>query len=674
MEIYVANNSGFCFGVKRAIKLAENTLNENQNDEKVYSYGDLIHNPQVVEKFDKKGLKVINDFEKEKKGTIVLRSHGIHPNIKKKMIEYGHKCIDCTCPVLLNIYRKIEKKVENGYEIIIIGDKNHPEIKAMVGYCGEKYYVINTKEEAEMIKNKKNLYIISQTTNLVEKFFQFSDIIKGRNENVVIENTICDATSKRQNSCEEISKKVDCMIVIGGYSSSNTNKLYDVAKKHCKNVYRIETFLDLPLKDMVKYKKIGLTAGASTPDWLIEEVVEGMEILSKDEFMEQIEGSIKKIYPRDIVKGTIIYVTETEVMVNIGYRSDGIIKLDELSSDITKKPKDLFHEGQEIDVYVIKLDDGEGNVVLSTRRVESLKDWQNLVEKFNNKELVEAEVVKEVKGGLLATVDGINAFIPASHITTSFVKDFAPFIGKKFECAIINLDERKKKVVLSRREVEEKELNEKLDLAWSKLSVDDVLTGTVRKLTDFGAFVNLGDVDGLIHVSDISWNRIKKPSDILSVGDKVEVVILKLNRERNRISLGLKQLTKKPFELFLENNSVGDVVTGTVINLVDFGAFVKLKENVEGLVHISQISHDHIEKASDVLNIGDEVEVKIINIDEENQKISLSIKELLEKLVVETVEEEQHEQEAVVEEEQEEAKFENQELDNSIGALLDIEL
>mgnify|MGYP000512195553 FL=1 len=221
-----------------------------------------------------------------------------------------------------------------------------------------------------------------------------------------------------------------------------------------------------------------------------------MEILSKDEFMEQIEGSIKKIYPRDIVKGTIIYVTETEVMVNIGYRSDGIIKLDELSSDITKKPKDLFHEGQEIDVYVIKLDDGEGNVVLSTRRVESLKDWQNLVEKFNNKELVEAEVVKEVKGGLLATVDGINAFIPASHITTSFVKDFAPFIGKKFECAIINLDERKKKVVLSRREVEEKELNEKLDLAWSKLSVDDVLTGTVRKLTDFGAFVNLGDVDG----------------------------------------------------------------------------------------------------------------------------------------------------------------------------------
>ncbi len=653
MEIYIANNAGFCFGVKRAVKLAEKTLNENQNNEKVYSYGELIHNPQVVEKFNKNGLKVIDDFEKEEQGTIVLRSHGIHPNIKKKMVELGHRYIDCTCPVLLNIYKKIEKKVENGYEIIIIGDKNHPEIKAMIGYCG---------------------YIISQTTNLVEKFFQFSDIIKGKNENVIIENTICDATSKRQNSCEEISKRVDCMIVIGGYSSSNTNKLYDVAKKHCKNVYRIETFLDLPLKDMAKYKKIGLTAGASTPDWLIEEVVEGMEILSKDEFMEQIEGSIKKIYPRDVVKGTIIYVTETEVMVNIGYRSDGIIKLDELSSDVTKKPKDLFHEGQEIDVYVIKLDDGEGNVVLSTRRVESLKDWQNLVEKFNNKELVEAEVVKEVKGGLLATVDGINAFIPASHITTSFVKDFTPYIGKKLECAIINIDERKKKIVLSRREVEEKELQEKLDLAWSKLAVGDVLRGTVRKLTDFGAFVNLGDVDGLIHVSDISWNRIKKPSDILSVGDEVEVIILKLNRERNRISLGLKQLTKKPFELFLENNSVGDVVTGTVINLVDFGAFVKLKENVEGLVHISQISHDHIEKASDVLNIGEEVQVKIINIDEENQKISLSIKELLEKPVEEPVEEEKNEEEVVIEEEKEETKFENQELDNSIGALLDIEL
>lgn len=671
MEIYIANNAGFCFGVKRAIKLAEKTLDEIKQN--VYSYGELIHNPQVVKRFNEKGLKVINNFESEDKGTIVLRSHGIHPKIKKKMEEFGHKHIDCTCPVLLNIYRKIEKKVEEGYEIIIIGDKNHPEIKAMIGYCGEKYCVVNTKEEAEMIKNKKNLYIISQTTNLVEKFFRFSDIIKDRNKNVIIENTICDATSKRQDSCEDISKRVDCMIVIGGYNSSNTNKLYDVAKKHCKNVYRIETFLDLPLNEMGKYKKIGLTAGASTPDWLIEEVVEGMEMLSKDEFMEQIEGSIKKIYPREVVKGTIIYVTDTEVMVNIGYRSDGIIKLDELSTDVTKRPKDLFHEGQEIDVYVIKLDDGEGNVVLSTKRVESLKYWQNLVEKFNNKELVEAEVLKEVKGGLLATVDGINAFIPASHITTSFVKDFAPYIGKKLECVIINLDERKKKVVISRREIEEKELNEKLDLAWSKLSVGDVVTGKVRKLTDFGAFVSLGELDGLVHVSDISWNRIKYPSDILSVGDEVEVTILKLNRERNRISLGLKQLTKKPFELFLENNNIGDVVTGTVINLVEFGAFVKLKENVEGLVHISQISYEHIEKASDVLTVGDEVQVKIINIDEENRKISLSIKELLEKPVVEEAQEEIVEE--THEEEQEEVvKFENQELDNSIGALLDIEL
>lgn len=669
MKIYIADNAGFCFGVKRAIKLAEKTLNEEKSNKNIYSYGELIHNPQVIKKFSKKGLKIIENFEKEKQGTIILRSHGIHPTIKKKMKEFGHKYIDCTCPVLLNIYRKIEKKVQSGYEIVIIGDKEHPEVKAMIGYCGERFYIVNTKEEAKMIKNRKNLYIISQTTNLAEKFFQFSDIIKDINENVIIENTICNATSKRQNSCEDISKKVDCMIVIGGYSSSNTNKLYDVAKKHCKNVYRIETFLDLPLKEMVKYKKIGLTAGASTPDWLIEEVVEGMEILSKDEFMEQIEGSIKKIYPKEVVKGTIIYVTETEVMVNIGYRSDGIIKLDELSTDVTKRPKDLFHEGQEIDVYVIKLDDGEGNVVLSAKRVESLKNWKNLVEKFNNKELVEAEIIKEVKGGLLATVDGINAFIPASHIKTNFVKDLTPYIGKKMECFIINIDERKKKVVISRKEVEEKELNEKLDLAWSKLEVGNVLKGTVRKLTDFGAFVNLGDVDGLIHVSDISWNRIKKPSDILSVGDEVEVTILKLNRERNRISLGLKQLTKKPFELFLENNSVNDVVTGNVINLVDFGAFVKLKENVEGLVHISQISHDHIEKASDVLNVGDEVKVKIINIDEENQKISLSIKELLEKPVLEILEEKNE-----IPEEKEEIKFENQELDNTIGSLLDIEL
>lgn len=667
MEIIIAENAGFCFGVKRAINLAEKTLNENKV---AYSHGELIHNPQVVDRFKKSGLKPITNFENEQKGTVVLRSHGTHPTIKKHIKSLGHDYVDCTCPVLLSIYRKIEKKLKDGYEIVIVGDGKHPEIIAMAGYCDEKFSIINSIEEANLIKNKKNLYIISQTTNLVEKFFKISDIIKGNNDNVIIENTICDATTKRQDSCEELSKTVDCMIVIGGLNSSNTNKLYEVAKQNCNCVYRIETLSDLPLSEVVKYKKIGLTAGASTPDWLIKEVVEGMEMFSKDEFMEQIEGSIKKIYPREVVKGTIIYVTDTEVMVNIGYRSDGIIKLDELSSDSTKKPRDLFAEGQEIDVYVIKLDDGEGNVVLSTKRVESLKNWTNLVEKFNNKELVSAEILKEVKGGLLATVDGINAFIPGSHITTKFVKDLTPYIGQVVECEIISVDDKKKKIVLSRRTIEERELNEKLDVAWSKLNVGDVVSGTIRKLTDFGAFVNLGDLDGLIHVSDISWNRIKYPSDVLSIGDEVEVTVLKLNREKNRISLGLKQLLKKPFELFLENNKVGDVLEGTVVNLVDFGIFVKLNEGVEGLVHISQISHEHVEKSSDLYNVGDTVKVKITGIDEENQKVSLSIKELLPKPVVEEKVEE------VVEEtvEEEAVKFENKELDNSIGSLIDIEL
>lgn len=666
MEIIIAENAGFCFGVKRAIKLAEKTLN---SVEKAYSHGELIHNPQVVKKFSDKGLKTISEFKNQQSGTVVLRSHGTHPSIKKEIELSGHKYVDCTCPVLLSMYRRIEKKIKDGYEIIIIGNNEHPEIKAMIGYCGEKYCVINSVEEANLIKNKKNLYIISQTTNLVEKFSKISDIIYSNNDNVIIENTICDATTDRQVSCEQLSKKVDCMIVIGGYNSSNTNKLYEIAKDFCNVVYRIETLSDLPLSEVVKYKKIGLTAGASTPDWLIEEVVEGMEMFSKDEFMEQIEGSIKRIYPREVVKGTIIYVTDTEVMVNIGYRSDGIIKLDELSADSTKKPKDLFKEGQEIDVYVIKLDDGEGNVVLSTRRVESLKNWTNLVEKFNNKELVTAEILKEVKGGLLASVDGINAFIPGSHITTKFVKDLTQYIGQTIECEIISVDDKKKKVVVSRKTIEEKELNEKLDAAWSKLNVGDIVKGTVRKLTDFGAFINLGDLDGLVHVSDISWNRIKYPSDILTVGDEVEVTVLKLNREKNRISLGLKQLLKKPFELFLENNKIGDVVEGTVVNLVDFGVFVKLNEGVEGLVHISQISYEHIEKSSDVYNIGDVVTVKITGIDEENQKISLSIKELLEKPeVVEEVEEVEETLEEV------EETFENKELDNSIGSLVDIEL
>lgn len=351
-----------------------------------------------------------------------------------------------------------------------------------------------------------------------------------------------------------------------------------------------------------------------------------MDNLTNEEFMEQVEDSMIRIYPKDIVKGTVINVKDTEVFVDIRYRSDGIIKLDEMSKEEALDPTKAFEEGQEIDVFVIKLDDGEGNVALSTRRVEGLKNWKKLLSAYEHDEVVQAEVTGENTGGLVVNVMGINGFIPASQITTYFVKNFKQFVGQTLDCKIISIDEKKKRVVLSSKAI----LEEKLDSVWEKIVVDEKITGKVVRLVDFGAFVDLGGVDALIHVSDISWDRIEKPSDVLEVGQEVEALVLKANRDKNRVSLGLKQLQEKPFDSFLKNNKVGDVVKGKVVNLLDFGAFVRLEEGVEGLVHVSQVSTEHVEKPSDVLNIGDEIEVKILEIDKEQQRISLSMRALME--------------------------------------------
>lgn len=352
-----------------------------------------------------------------------------------------------------------------------------------------------------------------------------------------------------------------------------------------------------------------------------------MDNFSNEEFMEQVKDSMIKIYPRDIVKGTVIVVKDDEMYVDIKFRADGIVKAEEMTDEQRADTHAAFHEGEDIDVYVIKLDDGEGNVVLSTRRVEGLKNWQKLVDMYEANELVEAKVTGENTGGLTVSVMGINGFIPASQITTYYVKNFKQFVGETLECKIVSIDEKKRRVVLSSRAVKE----EQLDSVWDGIVVGEKVKGTVVRMTEFGAFVDLSGVDGLIHVSDISWDRIGKPADILEIGQELEPVVLKANRERNRISLGLKQLTPKPFEIFAQNNKVGDVVKGTVVNMLDFGAFVRLQEGVEGLIHVSQIANRHIEKPSDELSIGDEIEVKIMEVDQERQRIALSVRALTEK-------------------------------------------
>ena len=562
----------------------------------------------------------------DENAVVILRAHGVTKEEREGLLETGATLVDGTCPVLLGIYKLAKKQNEEGKQIVIIGDPDHPEIVAMKSYFDEDTVVIQSEEDVEAFQPSRPTFIISQTTNRRDYFNRLAELLVAKDEGAVIRPTICNATKERQEAVDELSKEVDAMIVIGGQQSSNTEKLAQVAKNNTENTFKIEELSDLVLQTLAKYDRIGVTAGASTPDWIIEEVVTEMDNFSNEEFMEQIEDSMVKIYPKDIVKGTVLAVKEDEVYVDIHYRSDGIIKTDEMSDEERENPQNAFHEGEEIDVYVIKLDDGEGNVVLSTRRVEGLKNWQKLVDKFENDETIEAKVTGENSGGLVVNAMGINGFIPASQITTYYVKNFKQFVGQTLECKIISIDERKRRLVLSSRAVKETQLDE----IWDNIVVGEKIKGEVVRMTDFGAFVDLGGVDGLIHVSDISWQRIDKASDVLEVGQEVEPLVLKANRERNRISLGLKQLAPKPFDRFVENNKAGDTVKGEVVNLIDFGAFVRLDEGVEGLVHVSQIANHHVEKPSDELTVGDEIEVKILDIEEDRQRIALSIRALQE--------------------------------------------
>ncbi len=629
MKVIIAEYAGFCFGVERAVNAAEEVIRE-ANKKIVYSLGPLVHNSQVVDKFSNKGLKVVDNIDGLEEGEkVIIRAHGIPKDIEEEAKNLGIELIDGTCPYVKAVHKRVERYKNDGYKIIIIGDKNHPEVIGINGWCDNEGIIINTEEEAMELPNYDKICVVSQTTNTINKFEKITAVVKNKGNKVEIFNTICNATSLRQNSAMELSKQVDAMIVIGGYHSSNTNKLVEVSKKYCKNVYHIENIQNLPLQELIKFNTIGITAGASTPDWIIKEVIDTMNDINNDnEIMEAIENSIVRIQRGDILKGKVIYVTENEVMVNINYKSDGIIVKEELSNDPDINPKDLFNEGDEIEVYVVRLDDGEGNVVLSTKRIETIKNWEKLAEAYENKEEVECKVLKDVKGGLSVSVKGIIGFMPASQISVKYVEDLSSYNGKTLKARIIDFDQKKRRVILSGREIEEEILEKKRNELWDSMEVGKIISGRVARLTDFGAFVDLGGLDGLIHISDLSWFRINHPSEVVSVGEDVEVEILDFNREKNRISLGLKQTLPKPWDIFIEKREVGDKVSGKVVNMLDFGAFVRLEEGVDGLVHVSQISREHVNKPSDVLEIGEEVIVKIIDIDEEEKRISLSMKEV----------------------------------------------
>jgi len=633
-EIILAKTAGFCFGVDNAVKLAFRTLSENPGNTCVL--GEIIHNRQVLERMEQQGVRVVQDPGQLNNGDhVVIRAQGIGEDIYKELKNRNVIIHDATCPFVKRIHNLVREKHAEGCTIIIVGDRNHPEIIGINGWCGNKAYVVSSTEEVEDLPDFTNcVCVVAQTTMRPEKYNEIYDFIKKKFANTLKFDTICNATEVRQREAREISGTVDIMIVIGGKNSSNTQKLYEICSEKCPLTYKIETVAELPPLDIKNINTIGITAGASTPDWVIKEVIETMEeMMNKHEYEKSFEeafeeSEVNSLRAGEVVKGHIIGYNPNEVFVNLGYKADGTIPMEEFLDDPDFDPERDLKEGDEILVYITKVNDGEGNVSLSKKKVDLMVGMEEIEEAFNEKKPLEAVVKEVVNGGVVANYKGVRVFIPASQIAEHFVKDLNEFLNKKVKFEILEMSKNKRRVVGSRKNVLEKEKAKKLEEFWSTVEVGKEYTGTVKSLTNFGAFVDLGAVDGLIHLSELSWKKINKPSDVLKVGQKVTVRILGFDREKQKVSLGYKKPEDNPWFNIEKKYSVGDVVEGKIIRLVPFGAFVELEEGVEGLVHISQISNVHLAKPDEVLSVGQVVKMKVLEVNPELKKISLSIRDV----------------------------------------------
>ncbi|MCY6372549.1 bifunctional 4-hydroxy-3-methylbut-2-enyl diphosphate reductase/30S ribosomal protein S1 [Clostridium ganghwense] len=631
-NVVLADKAGFCFGVKRAVDKAL-SFKEKYN-KRIYTLGPLIHNKDVVEYLKSKEIYPI-ELDKvnqlEEGDVVIIRSHGTSSKVIQMLQNKNLIIADATCPHVSKIHEKVKKYYELGYDIIIVGDLNHPEVIGINGWCSDSALITKDGSNIENINNK--VCVVSQTTEKQENWQKVINIITSKTREFIAINTICNATQIRQKSASELSKKVDSMIVLGGYHSSNTTKLFEICKQNCNNTIHVENAGQIPAKIIKNSENIGVTAGASTPDWIIKEAIAKMSENKEYEFNEQLaymDQNDVQIAVGDKVKGEIISLNEKEAFVNIGYKKDGILPLKEVSKDENIVLTDIFNVGNEVETKIISLRNDDGYVVLSKIEIEREEAYAELKDAFNNKTTLKIVINETVKGGVIGRYKGVRVFIPASHIELFHINDLSSYIGKTLDITIIEYKVQRKgtKIVASRRQLLTNEKKERECKAWQSLEKGQTIDGEVKRLTNFGAFVDINGIDGLLHVSEISWGRIAKPEDVLTVGSKVKVYILDLDKENKKLSLSMKKLIANPWNNAEEKYPIGNIVLGKVVRFADFGAFIEIEPGVDGLVHISEISHKRINKPSDVLNIGDEVKAKILNVSNGEKKISLSIKEV----------------------------------------------
>ena len=627
--------------MNRAVTIVNNLLEEGK---KVTTLGPIIHNPHMVAELAERGVEIAdtpNDLSSMDR-TLVIRSHGVPQSVIDEIEQKGISYENATCPFVSKIHQIVKDNSREGKVILIAGDENHPEVQGIVGHCeGEHYIFKNYEDLGKLLKKLENIEnisicIVAQTTYDVKEWKNCLKLLKKVYTNAKIFDTICSATSIRQSEAEELASISDIMVVIGGRQSSNTAKLFSVCKSNCERTYLIESAAELDDIALIDADIIGITAGASTPARIIKEVLNTMtENIEKTEntaenFAELLEESLKNFNTDEKVHGVVVGIAPNEVYVDVGRKQAGFIPLAELSNDPNAKAEDLVKIGDELDLLIMRTNDQEGTIMLSKKRLDAIKGWDEIIKANEEDTPVTGFVTDVVKGGVIAVANGVRVFIPASQATATRGEPLENLLKKEVSFKIIEVNKGRRRAVGSIRAILKEERQKLADKFWETAEIGKKYTGTVKSLTSYGAFVDIGGIDGMIHISELSWGRIKHPSEVVKVGDTVEVYIKDLDREKGKISLGYKNTEDNPWEILKRDYPEGTVTEATIVGMTDFGAFANILPGIDGLIHISQISTERIEKPQDVLKIGDKVTVKITKIDFDKKRISLSIRELLE--------------------------------------------
>ena len=638
MQIILAKTAGFCFGVDRAVEMVNESVRRGN---KTATLGPIIHNRHVVERFLKQGVRELDSPEQAEPGeTVIIRAHGVPKQVQQELCTRGVPVLDATCPFVKKIHTIVKDETEKGRRIIIFGSPVHPEVEAIASFCCEPVIVQSPEElenwlTQEPQRRKMPLSMVSQTTSSQKMWKSCAEIAKKVCTNCEIFDTICRATEMRQEEAAILSQKCDAMVVVGDARSSNTGRLAMICEQYCKKVSLVDQADDLEMSLFSGANTVGITAGASTPSWIIKEVNNKMseelkvETAQEENFAELLEQSLKTLNNGDKVTGTVMAVGSTEIEVDLGTKHTAYIPLEDFSGDPNVKPEEAVKVGDQIEAIVVHVNDGEGVVRLSKKRLEAGKAWEEIEAAAENKDIVEGVVTEENKGGIVVNVKGIRVFVPASQSGVAKGGDLGELLKKNVQLRITEVNRARRRVVGSIRSVASEQRKAAQEKIWSEIEVGKQYHGTVKSLTSYGAFVDIGGVDGMVHVSELSWNRIKNPAEVVKVGDEIDVYVIALDPEKKKISLGYKTEATNPWTIFNNEYKVGDVVTVKIVKLMTFGAFAEIIPGVDGLIHISQIADRRIGKPEDVLSEGQEVDAKIIDIDQEHKRISLSIRALL---------------------------------------------